>query len=118
MNKLVSPIFNKKSWGAEVVWAITDSYICKTIEVNPLRTTDLIVYEKKEKLIIIVEGVLVLALGECCDEDHLEYYEHPTGWSDYIGPGKMHRYGATDKPVRIIEISTPEIDEAIIVKEF
>jgi len=29
----------------------------------------------------------------------------------------MHRYGATDKPVRIIEISSPEIDEAIVIGE-
>lgn len=117
MNKLLSPIYSKRSWGSEIIWALTDHYIGKTIEIEPHRITDLLVYEKKEKSIIVVEGVLSLALGKCCDEVGLKYYDCPEGWSVYIDPGYMHRYGATDKSVRVIEISSPEIDEAIIVRE-
>ena len=116
MNKLVQPIYSKKTWGSEIIWTLTDHYMGKTIEIYPYRITDLLVYEKKEKSIIVVEGVLSLALGKCCDEDKLKYYDCPEGWSIYIDPGYMHRYGATNKQVRIIEISSPEIDEAVIVR--
>jgi len=116
MNRLMRPVYNKKPWGSDILWSWTDSYICKTIEIDPYKITDLLVYEKKEKSIIVVAGVLSLALGKCCDEDELKYYDCPEGWSIYIDPGYMHRYGATDKPVRIIEISSPEIDEAIVVR--
>jgi len=117
MNKLMRPIYAKKSWGSEITWSLTDHYMCKTIEIDPFRITNLLVYEKKEKSIIVVRGVLSLGLGKCCDENDLEYYDCPEGWSVYIDPGYMHRYGATDKPVNIIEVSSPEIDEAIIVRE-
>ena len=117
MNKLMCPIYAKKSWGSEIIWTLTDHYMAKTIEIEPFKVTDLLVYEQKEKSIIVVGGMLSLALGKCCDESELKYYDCPEGWSIYIDPGYMHRYGATDKPVRIIEISSPEIDEAIVVRE-
>jgi len=117
MNRLITPVYNKKPWGSDILWSWTTGYMCKTIEIDPFKITDLLVYEKKEKSIIVVEGILSLALGKCCDENELKYYDCPEGWSMYIDPGYMHRYGATDKSVRIIEISSPEIDEAVIVRE-
>jgi len=116
MNNLLKPIFTKKSWGSEIIWTMTDHYMSKTIEINPHKVTDLVVHETKEKSVIVIMGTLVLAAGPCCgDETDLEYYELPDGWTKYIDPGMMHRYGATDKPVRIIEVSSPELDEAIII---
>lgn len=115
MNNLTKPLFNKKEWGSEIIFALTDHYMAKTIEVDPYKVSDLIVYEKKEKHIIVVENTLSLAIGGCCFEEDLEYFDLPIGYSKYIGPGQMHRYGATDKLVRIIEISSPELDEAIVV---
>lgn len=116
MNKLMSPIYNKKDWGSEIIWTLTNHYMAKTIEIDPYKITDLLVYERKEKSIIVAEGVLSLALGKCCDENNLKYYDCPAGWSVYIDPGYMHRYGATDKPVRIIEIASPEMDEAVVIR--
>jgi len=116
MNNLLKPIFTKKPWGSEIIWTMTDHYMSKTIEINPHKVTDLVVHETKEKSVIVIMGTLVLAVGPCCgDETDLEYYELPDGWTKYIDPGMMHRYGATDKPVRIIEVSSPELDEAIII---
>ena len=116
MNNLLKPIFTKKPWGSEIIWTMTDHYISKTIEIDPYKTNDLVVYENKEKSLIVVMGTLVLAIGPCCgDESNLKYYEFPDGWTKYIGPGMMHRYGATDEPLRIIEVSSPELDEAIVV---
>jgi len=94
---------------------LTSHYMAKTIEIDPYKVTDLIVYEKKEKSIIVVENTLSLGIGGCCFEEDLDYYDLPVGYSKYIGSGQMHRYGATDKSVRVIEISSPELDDAIIV---
>lgn len=116
MNNLVKPVFNKKSWGSEIIWALTDHFIAKTIEIDPFKVNDLVVYENKEKSIIVVENTLVLGIGKCCHEDSMNYYELPIGYTYYIAPGQMHRYGATDKLVRIVEIASPELDEAIIIE--
>ncbi len=116
MNNLLKPIYTKKSWGSEIIWAITDHYIAKTIEIDPQKITDLVVYEQKEKHIKVAYGTLSLAVGPCCgDESDLEYFDLPAGWTRYIGPGLMHRYGATDEMVGVEEISSPELDEAIII---
>jgi hypothetical protein len=116
INHLLKPVFTKKSWGSEIIWSITDHYISKTIEVDPYKATDLVVYENKEKSIIVIMGTLILASGPCCNEEKdLEYHELPDGWTKYIDPGIMHRYGATDKSVRLIEVSSPELDDAIII---
>lgn len=118
MNNLNKPIYTKKSWGSEIVWALTDHYMTKTIEIDPYKVTDLIVYEKKEKSLIVIAGQLSLAIGPCCGEADLEYYDLPEGWSKNIVAGEMHRYGATDKLVRIVEVSSPELDECITIKEY
>ncbi len=116
MNNLIKPMYTKKSWGSEIVWAITDHYMAKTVEIEPYKITDLVVYEKKEKHIKVVYGTLSLAIGPCCgDESDLEYFEMPIGWTRHIAPGMMYRYGATDKKVGIEEISSPEMDDAIII---
>lgn len=116
MNNLIKPVYTKKEWGSEIIWSITDHYMSKTIEIDPYKITDLIVYEYKEKSIIVIDGMLSLAFGGCCYEDDLEYLELPIGYSKYIASGAMHRYGATNKSVRIIEISSPQLDEAIIIR--
>lgn len=115
MNKLSEPVFNHKEWGNEVIWSITDHYMSKTIEIAPYKVTDLYVYEHKEKSIIVIQNKLILAYGKCCLESNLEYTELPEGWSRYIASGEMHRYGATSELTRIIEISSPQLDEAIII---
>jgi len=115
LNKLISPIYSKKSWGHEIIWAITDKYISKTIEIDPYKISELVVYEKREKSIIVISGQLILALGKCCDEDKIDYIKFEEGWSFYIAPGMMHRYGATEKPLCLIEVSSPEIDSAVII---
>jgi hypothetical protein len=116
-NKLTSPVFTEKEWGTEIIWTITDSYMAKTIEIDPHRITELKVYDKKEKSIIVVENTLSLAVGRCCSEEDLEYYDLPEGWTYYIAPGYMHRYGGTSEGVKIVEISSPQLDEGIIVAE-
>jgi len=118
MHKLLEPIHMKKSWGHDITWSLTNHYMSKTIEIDAFKISDLMVYERKEKSIIVVQGILILAMGPCCSEDDLVYTECPEGWSFYIPPGQMHRYGATDKPVRIIEVSSPELDEGIIIPDF
>lgn len=114
-NKVAEPIFTKKPWGSEIIWTVTAHYMAKTIEVAPYKITDLIVYERKEKSIIVILNTLILGYGSCCDEDEMQYLELPEGWTHYIPPGHLHRYGATDKPVRLIEISSPHIDEGIVI---
>lgn len=113
MNKLKSNIFNKKSWGSEVTWSLTDSYMAKTVDISKGKRTPLVVHEKKEKSIIVIRGPLYLTYGDCCGEGTVPMYKIPEGWSWYIPPGNLYRYQAIDNPVLLIEVSTPQLEDGI-----
>ena len=117
MNKLRQNLYSKKPWGSEVVWALTDGYMSKTIEIEAGKQSYTIVHEKKEKSIIIISGDLYLTYGNCCSENDVPVYKLPEGWSWYIEPGKLHKYAALDKPVRLVEVSTPLFEDGIVLSE-
>lgn len=116
MNKLRQNLFAKKAWGSEITWALTDDYIAKTIEIDAGKQTSLIVYEHKEKSIIVISGELLLTYGDCCDESKALDYKLPEGWSWHIEPGKMHKYATLGKPVRFIEVSSPQLEDATVLR--
>lgn len=117
MNKLRQNLYSKKPWGSEIVWSLTDNYMSKTIEIEAGKQSYAIVHEKKEKSIIVVSGDLYLTYGDCCLEDGVPVYKLPEGWSWYIEPGKLHKYATLDKPVRLIEVSTPLFEDGIVLAE-
>jgi quercetin dioxygenase-like cupin family protein len=115
MNKLRQNLFTRKSWGTEVIWSLTDNYMAKTIEIDAGKQSPLIVQEQKEKSIIVISGELYLTYGECCSEKEAIVYKLPEGWSWYIDPGKIHRYGALNESVRFVEISSPQLEDGIMI---
>jgi len=117
MNRLRQPSFVKKSWGSEIVWSSTDSYAVKTIEIDAGKQTPLVVYEQKERSIIVISGELFLTYGPCCSEADALVYKLPEGWPWYIEPGKIYKYAALDKPVRLIEVSSPQLEDGIVIRD-
>jgi hypothetical protein len=116
-NKLTQNLFSKKSWGSEVIWSLTDSYMAKTIEIMKDSRTPLMINQEREKSIIVINGTLYLTFGDCCEESKLHIYKCPNGWSWYIEPGMLHRYNAFDETVRLIEVSSPQLDDTIIFSD-
>jgi quercetin dioxygenase-like cupin family protein len=115
MNKLRSNLFTKKRWGSEVVWTLTDNYMAKTVEVVKSKRTPLVVHEEKEKSIIVIRGPLYLTYGSCCNEETVPVYKLPEGWSWYIEPGMIYRYQAIESPVMLIEVSTPQLEDGVVL---
>lgn len=117
MNKLKQNLYTKKKWGSEIVWSLTDNYMAKTVEIEAGKQTYLVVHEKKEKDIIVIAGDLYLTYGECCTEIDAPVYRLPSGWSWHIEPGKIHKYAALDQPARLIEISTPLLEDGVMISD-
>jgi len=116
MNRLRKNLFTKKSWGTEIMWSLTDNYIAKTIEIAAGKQTPLMVHEQKEKSIIVISGELLLTYGSCCSEDKALVYKLPEGWSWYIEPGRIYKYATLEKPVRFIEVSSPQLEDGIMIR--
>jgi hypothetical protein len=115
MNKLKQPLFTKKPWGSEIVWALNDNFMAKTIEIEKGRQTPLVVHDEKEKVLKVIRGPLYLVFGGCCDESTVPMYKVPTGWTWPIDPGMIHRYKAMDEYIILEEVSTPQLEDGVIL---
>jgi hypothetical protein len=62
VNKLRGNKLVKHKWGNAVIWAHTDSYIAKTLEIPVNKRTSLVVHEQKEKSIIVIKGEVLLLM--------------------------------------------------------
>ena len=105
-----------KPWGYEDRWAITDKYIGKTLSIDPGAKLSRQYHEKKDETIYILEGVLVLELGETGKESYEKIILHP-GARWRIKPGTIHRFCAPSDGCKLVEVSTPEIDDVVRLED-
>jgi len=110
MNKLTTNLFTKRQWGNEVIWALTDNYMAKTIEMPKETRSPLFLNNEKDRSLIVVKGHLSLVCG-------VDTYILSEGWSWHIPQGSAYRYESFEEPIRIIEVSTPHLESTTIIKD-
>ena len=98
-----------KPWGHEVIWAKTDRYVGKMLVIEPNQRLSLQYHEKKEETIFVLEGML--QVWETDDDN--TYTLHGTGSTFHVTPNQVHRFGAGSERVRLIEVSTPELEDVV-----
>ena len=98
-----------KPWGHEVIWAKTDKYVGKMLVIEPNQRLSLQYHEKKEETIFVLEGMLQVWQT---DDDNT-YTLHGTGSTFHVTPNQVHRFGAGGERVRLIEVSTPELEDVV-----
>ena len=100
-----------KPWGHEIRWAINEKYLGKILHINAGSRLSLQYHEQKDETIYVMEGTAVV---------HLDGKTHilSSGDSLRIQPGQIHRFCAPDEcHVKLIEVSTPEIDDVVRVED-
>lgn len=101
----------EKPWGYEIRWAINNKYLGKILYINPGQRLSLQYHEVKDESIYVLEGVLIVN-----GKDSVTILEE--GDSMRIQPGTIHRFCAPPSHhVRLIEVSTPEIDDVIRLED-
>jgi len=100
-----------KPWGHEEVWAHTNKYAGKILHINKGERLSLQFHEKKEETIYVLEGELLFICGN--SEDSLKKIILNQGESMHIEPGLIHRFCATESSVKLIEVSTSELDDVV-----
>jgi mannose-6-phosphate isomerase len=105
----------KKPWGYEEIWAETDRYVGKFLHINPGCRLSRQYHNVKTETIRVLEGKLIL-----------ETSDGAGGFSDrvldrgevfHVSPGTIHRFGARDVPVVLVEVSTPELDDVVRLED-
>jgi mannose-6-phosphate isomerase len=104
----------EKPWGRELWIAHTDRYALKIIEFNKGTRSSLQYHVKKHEHIYVDQGMLQVELES--SEGEMEI--HVLGPGDIIEnqPGRKHRVTALEN-VRLIEVSTPELDDVVRVED-
>ena len=100
-----------KPWGREVIYASTELYIGKIIELNAGARLSLQYHEAKDETIYVLDGRLRLVIGDSADA--LETRDLDEGASVRVRTGQVHRYEAPHGPVQVLEVSTPHPDDVV-----
>ena len=99
-----------KPWGYEVLWAQTDDYVAKLMQINAGHRMSLQYHQKKEETLYVMTGLLKVWESE--NED--EYSVLKPGDVYHVRPGCIHRFGAGNvQNVMLVEVSTNHLKDVV-----
>jgi len=102
----------EKPWGFELIWAETDNYVGKLLHIDRKQRLSLQYHNKKEETVFVTQGVLLNYTDTESPPQHI-----PEGQSLHVKPNQVHRFGAGDKYVELIEVSTPHLDDVVRLED-
>ena len=98
----------EKPWGFEHIWAETSDYLAKMLHIESGQRLSLQYHEKKEETVYVIEGTL---LNWTDDKSPPQRFN--TGQVLHIEPNQIHRFGAGKSTVRLMEVSTPHLNDVV-----
>jgi mannose-6-phosphate isomerase len=104
----------EKPWGHEEIWAHTDKYVGKILQLETGKRLSFQYHEVKDEWIQVLSGRLLLTL-----ENHdgvIEDRELGPGEGAPVPTGRRHRYTAIET-CRLIEVSTPELLDVVRIQD-
>ena len=84
----------EKNWGYEIIWAETKDYVGKLLHINAGHRLSLHIYDGEG-------NITKLNPGE----------------SFHVTPLQVHRFGANESAVEIMEVSTPHLDDVVRLED-
>ena len=97
----------EKPWGFEIIWAKTEDYVGKLLHINAGHRLSKQYHQIKEETVYVVKGILYNY-----DKDDIPIRILP-GQSFHVKPYQIHRFGAVESNVEIIEVSTPHLGDVV-----
>lgn len=98
-----------KPWGHEEIWAESSRYAGKFLVIRHGELLSRQYHRVKEETICVLAGTLRLELGAGPDE----VLRLQPGETYHVTPGTIHRFCAPEGDVRLVEVSTPELDDVV-----
>ena len=100
-----------KPWGREIIYAHSEHYLGKVIEISEGHRLSLQAHVEKDETIYVLEGRLALTVGSAPETVQTRGME--PGEAFRIRAGTVHRFAAPHGAVRILEVSTPHPDDVV-----
>jgi len=101
----------EKPWGHEIIWAHTDNYLGKMIHINAGHRLSKQYHEVKEETVYVIKGILYNY------ENDGTITKVTPGNYLHISAGQIHRFGANESSVDIIEVSTSHPDDVVRLED-
>ena len=105
-----------KPWGKEEIWAEGPTYVGKFLYIGAGEKLSRQYHEKKEETICVLEGDLELELG-IPSTNEFEVEELSPGDTFHITPGTVHRFCASGGDVRLVEVSSTELEDVVRLED-
>ena len=103
-----------KPWGSELIWAHTDRYVGKILQIETGMRLSLQHHEVKDEWLYMLSGRLLLTLEN--DDGVVEDREVGPGEGVHVPTRRRHRFTAIET-CRLIEVSTPELLDVVRVED-
>ena len=103
----------EKPWGHELIWAKTDRYVGKILHIEAGHVLSLQYHKVKDETIYVLTGEIILRTGRI---DRLTERRMKPGETLHISPKQIHQFEAV-VTTDLLEVSTPELDDIVRVKD-
>ena len=97
----------EKPWGYEVVWAETGADVGKLLHITAGQRLSLQYHVTKEETVYVLSGILYNY-----DADG-KITKFLPGQVYHVKPGTVHRFGANESHVELMEVSTNHLDDVV-----
>ena len=101
----------KKPWGHEIIWAKTGEYVGKLLHIKAGHRLSKQYHEVKEEAVYVLSGILYNY------EDNGTITKVCPGNALHINPCQIHRFGANESAVEVIEVSTSHLDDVVRIED-
>lgn len=101
----------EKPWGRELIFAETELYLGKVIEVNGGSRLSLQYHPRKDETVYVTKGTVETELGQLGEPTRTIVLR--AGDCLRLRPDTVHRFAAVGGDAQMIEVSTPHPDDTI-----
>ena len=101
----------EKPWGHEIIWAETTYYVGKLLHINAGHRLSLQYHKVEEETVYVLSGTLYVYDSAGNTTKLLP------GERFHVVPGQIHRFGANESAVEIMEVSTPHLDDVVRLED-
>ena len=101
----------EKPWGHEIIWAETNSYVGKLLCIKAGHRLSKQYHMIKEETVYVLKGTLYNY------EDDGTITKVLPGQALHIKVGQIHRFGANESNVEVVEVSTPHLNDVVRMED-
>ena len=101
----------EKPWGYEIIWAETDGYVGKLLHIDAGHRVSKQYHQIKEETVYVLSGILY---NYDADDNIQKIY---AGEAFHVLPHQVHRFGANEAAVEIVEVSTPHLNDVVRLED-